>query len=151
MDGRKDCTRSGQLVTLPTKRRQPVPLENGTNKVNKKSLQMCTFYGWQKVMTPRGLHIYQGRMKCGRLTNQCTCTASAGQTSGTKSPVANHRAAGPNSAGRSTAEHSTLQTDAVPQGDVITSPPAEVQLARQNKTLERHSKIRWPRSKDQEE
>ncbi len=77
------------------------PVTNGMDNGNEKSLWKCTC-GWQKVTSLRGLRIHQGRMKCGKTPNQHNRTASAGQTEGTQSLVANHSAAGPDSAERAT-------------------------------------------------
>lgn len=47
----------------------------------------------------RGLRIHQGKAKCGQRSQQQPCTASAGETRGTRSQVENHSANGPYIAG----------------------------------------------------
>ncbi len=92
---------------------------NGTDNGNEKSLWKCTC-GWQKVMSLRGLQIHQGRMNCGRTPNQHNHTASAGQTEGTQSLVANHSAAGPDSAERATSANEGEEKEASLESEMRT-------------------------------
>ena len=50
------------------------------------------------MTTFRGLRIHQGRKRCGEVGKQQECTATAGETLGTQSQVANHRAEESNAA-----------------------------------------------------
>lgn len=52
--------------------------------------------GWEKVTTFRGLRIHQGKKKCQVGGQQQHCSATAGQTRGAQSQVANHSAEGSN-------------------------------------------------------
>lgn len=58
-----------------------------------KFLRRCRC-GWEKVTTVRGLRIHQGKKKCQVGGQQQHCSATAGQTSGAQSQVANHSAEG---------------------------------------------------------
>ncbi len=60
-----------------------------------KILRRCRC-GWEKVTTFRGLRIHQGKKKCQVGGQQQHCSATAGQTRGAQSQVANHSAEGSN-------------------------------------------------------
>ncbi len=60
-----------------------------------KTLRRCRC-GWEKVTTFRGLRIHQGKKKCQVRGQQQHCSATAGQTRGAQSQVANHSAEGSN-------------------------------------------------------
>ncbi|KAG1929052.1 hypothetical protein F2P79_023149 [Pimephales promelas] len=60
-----------------------------------KILRRCRC-GWEKETTFRGLRIHQGKKKCQAGGQQQHCSATAGQTRGTQSQVANHSAEGSN-------------------------------------------------------
>ncbi len=98
----------------------------------------------------RGLRIHQGRMKCGRTPNQHNRTASAGQTEGTQSLVANHSAAGPDSAERATSANEGEEKEASLESEMCTVPSQVTQPGIQHKHPERCSKIKWPKVNMQE-
>uniref|UniRef100_A0A3B1JJ67 Reverse transcriptase domain-containing protein n=1 Tax=Astyanax mexicanus TaxID=7994 RepID=A0A3B1JJ67_ASTMX len=125
---------------------------NGMDSHNEKFLRKCTC-GWQKVTSLRGLHIHQGKMKCGRIANQHDRAAAAGQTAGTGSQVSNHSAAGPSSAEQATSAEVLESREATPESTFQAAPPplGVAQPASQRKQLGRRNKIKWPKSKSQEE
>ncbi|KAL6489820.1 hypothetical protein MHYP_G00001650 [Metynnis hypsauchen] len=118
-----------------------------------KILRKCAC-GWEKVTTFRGVRIHQGKVKCGQNGQQQPCTATAGETRGTKRQGKNHRANGPNVAGgmRTTEEEGPLvanepvreHEDPVLTTSDRTEPNAET------KKPARRSKIKWPKSSEPE-
>lgn len=64
----------------------------GMDKDNDFKIMRRCRCGWEKMTTFRGLRIHQGRKKCEGGGQQQLCTATAGQTRGAQSQVANHSA-----------------------------------------------------------
>lgn len=80
---------------------------------NERILRKCSC-GWEKVTAYRGLQIHQEKARCGQRVQQQPCTASAGDTRGTRSQVENHSANGPNvaeSRDRTEEESPTMEAD----------------------------------------
>ncbi len=76
-------------------------------------------------------------------------TASAGQTKGTQSLVANHSAAGPDSAERATSADEG-EEEASRENEMRTVPSQVTQTGSQCKHPERRTKIKWPKASMQE-
>ena len=114
--------------------------------------------GWEKVTTFRGLRVHQGRKKCVERGHQQHCTATAGQTRGTQSPVANHSAEGSTvaedrpveetggplvdiNAPGSGADEDTHETQSNPNSQ-------EQSQRRERKEPGRRQLVKWPKAKE---
>ncbi|KAJ8350643.1 hypothetical protein SKAU_G00257730 [Synaphobranchus kaupii] len=110
--------------------------------------------GWEKVTTFRGLRIHQGKKRCTARGQQKQCTATAGQTLGTKSQVSNHRAEGSNAAdGRQEAEGPVVESSPLESGTENTpgTPTINNQQAsqrREKKEPGRRQAIKWPKANE---
>ncbi|KAJ8341252.1 hypothetical protein SKAU_G00335430 [Synaphobranchus kaupii] len=110
--------------------------------------------GWEKVTTFRGLRIHQGKKRCTARGQQKQCTATAGQTLGTKSQVSNHRAEGSNAAdGRQEAEGPVVESSPLESGTENTpgTPTINNQQAsqrREKKEPGRRQAIKWPKTNE---
>lgn len=118
----------------------------GTINGNEKILR-CEC-GWEKVTSYRGLRIHQGKMKCGRQTDQQPRSVQAGQTTGTQSREHNQRAAGPNGAEMSEAVKGNPLRDQPPSKNEDTSPPQVPPTKPTAKQPGRREKIKWPKACD---
>ncbi|KAK0156469.1 hypothetical protein N1851_000237 [Merluccius polli] len=125
----------------------------GTPANEEKILRKCAC-GWEKVTTFRGLRIHQGKSKCGQKGQQRPCTATAGETRGTKSQGKNHRAEGPNVAeGTRVTEEEGPLVEAEPPREheypVLTTSHRTEPNAETKKPA-RRSKLKWPKSNEAE-
>ncbi|KAJ8342789.1 hypothetical protein SKAU_G00327170 [Synaphobranchus kaupii] len=106
------------------------------------------------MTTFRGLRIHQGKKKCTARGQQKQCTATAGQTLGTKSQVSNHRAEGSNAAdGRQEAEGPVVESSPLESGTENTpgTPTINNQQAsqrREKKEPGRRQAIKWPKANE---
>lgn len=99
----------------------------------------------------RGLRIHQGRMKCGRMSSQHNRTASAVQTEGTQSWVANYSAAGPNSVKTATVVEAGGEEEATRESETGTAFSEDTEPETKFKYPKRLCKIKWPKANIQDE
>ncbi|XP_038130124.1 uncharacterized protein LOC119776004 [Cyprinodon tularosa] len=149
--GMKDGpNRMDYMVTTAMEKDNETPRTAGNEE---KVLRKCAC-GWEKVTTFRGVRIHQGKAKCGQNGQQQPCTATAGETRGTKSQGKNHRANGPNVAEgrRMTGEEGPLVENESPrehEDQVLTTPDRTEPIAETKKPA-RKNKIKWPKSSEAE-
>ncbi|XP_063049927.1 NACHT, LRR and PYD domains-containing protein 3-like [Engraulis encrasicolus] len=118
-----------------------------------KILRRCEC-GWEKVTTFRGVRIHQGRAKCGQKGQQQPCTATAGETRGTKSQDKNHSANGPNIAGgMRVSEEEVPLVENVPSReheDPVLTTSHRTEPNAESRKPARRNKIKWPKSSEAE-
>lgn len=127
---------------------------NTRNPGNEEKILWKCGCGWEKVTMFKGLRIHQGEQKCDQKGQQQPCTASAGETRGTKSQVENHRADGPNVAeGKDVTEEEGPLVEEEPPGkhqDPVATNSRKTEPKAETKKPTRRSKLRWPRSREAE-